>query len=99
MVVDDRAVQTWFSFSSAWLPAGTLANPRATRPKVHLFTFILFLLRSVVDGRLMHCLGQNQIARAQNDGFVGESYEKARPLTTVFGLLTVSGLLGGHRPS
>src|ERR1051325_10354417 len=43
MVVDERAVQTWFIFSSADPVIGMLTRPRVARPIVHLFTFILIL--------------------------------------------------------
>src|SRR6266542_1654187 len=45
MVVDERAVQTWFIFSSADPVTGILTSPRVARPIVHLFTFILISFR------------------------------------------------------
>src|SRR5213592_2368077 len=47
MVVDERAVQTWFIFSSADPGSGALTSPRAARPIVHLLTFILLFLPSI----------------------------------------------------
>src|SRR6266498_3549264 len=66
MVVDERAVHTWFIFSSAGLVDGRPTNPRVAKLKVHLFTFIFFLLRSVVDVHLMRFVGQNGFARGSN---------------------------------
>src|SRR5262245_34417773 len=84
MVVDVRAVHTWFCFSSAWPGDGTLISPRAAKPKVHFFTFILFLLRSVVDMRFMRFCEQSHFAPAPNGAFAAESRENPLALTTVF---------------
>src|SRR5260370_12818013 len=44
MVVEERAVSTWFGFSSAGEKAGRLTTPAAANANVHLFIFIGFIL-------------------------------------------------------